>query len=249
MNLKDIVKPISYYNKSDTGVLCIHGYSGTNLSMLPLIEGLNKAGFNVEAPVLRGHGTVWQESEKVKFADWLEDVEISYKKLKERSKNVILAGLSMGGILACHLAAKYPEIKGTVLINHAVFVNDWRMFLLPVVQLFLRSSKGVVGDIKKPGVSEPGYAIVSTRATYQFIKLINYVKKIFCKIRQPMLIFESKDDHVIKVKSVDYTLKRISVPDPELVWLENSYHVATLDNDAELILKKTVEFIEKNSNS
>jgi len=249
MNLKDIVKPISYNNKSDTTVLCIHGYSGTNLSMLPLIEGMNKAGFNVEAPVLRGHGTVWQDCENVKFADWLEDVEKAYKNAKERSKYVFIAGLSMGGTLACYLAGKYPEIKGIVLINHAIFVNDPRLFLLPVIKYFIRSGKGVVGDIKKPGISEPGYEILSTKATHEFIKLVDFVKKNLFKVKLPLLIFKSKDDHIIKVKSVDYTLKHISAENPELVWLENSYHVAPLDNDADLILKKSVEFIKKNLKS
>ncbi|MBN2545547.1 MAG: alpha/beta fold hydrolase [Spirochaetes bacterium] len=246
MNLIDIVKPISYDNKSDTSVLCIHGYSGTNLSMLPLIKGLNKAGFNVEAPVLRGHGTVWQESEKVKFGDWLDDVENAYIELKKKSKHVFLAGLSMGGTLACYLAGKYSEIKGAVLINHAIYINDPRLFLLPVAKFFLRSSKGVVGDIKKEGVSEPGYEILSTKATHEFIKLIDLVKKNLYKVKQPLLIFKSKEDHVIKVRSVDYTLRNISSENVRVVWLENSYHVATLDNDADLILKKTIEFIKKN---
>ncbi len=63
-------------------------------------------------------------------------------------------------------------------------------------------------------------------------------------ISQPFLIFKSIEDHVIPKISATYTMKKLGSKDKELIWLDNSYHVAPLDYDKELIVKKSIEFIE-----
>ena len=65
------------------------------------------------------------------------------------------------------------------------------------------------------------------------------------KVTQPCLIFKSREDHVIPVECAEETYARISSAHKKLVWLENSYHVATQDFDLGIILKETLEFIQE----
>jgi len=244
MSMQELSQSISINNNSETGILVLHGFTGTPLTMMPQIDRFNQEKFNIEAPLLKGHGTKWQDMLKLKYIDWVNDAEEALLRLKKSSKNIFITGISMGGTLACYLAEKYPEIKGLVLINHAVFINDWRLFFLPVIKNIIKASYGIANDIKKEGVKEIAYETVTRNATYELLQLIKNVKNNFNKITQPVLIFKSLKDHVIKLKSAEYTLNNIYSEKVEIIWLNNSYHVATLDNDSGLISEKSVQFIK-----
>jgi len=244
MDLESYARPFSFSTSSQVGVLVLHGFTSTPSSVLPLGEGLARAGYNVEGPCLSGHGRTWVELGRTKLEEWRADAEKAYQELKSRSGTVFAAGLSMGGALALDLAQRHPELAGTILINHALFLMpDWRLPLLPVMKHLVPSVGGVGGDIKDPQAVERTYDRTPTRAVHELIKLMGMVRAGLAKVNQPCLIMKSKEDHVIPAKSATYTLERISSDHKRLVWLPNSYHVATLDYDRELIIRETVRFI------
>jgi len=78
-------------------------------------------------------------------------------------------------------------------------------------------------------------------------KLLKHIREKLRKVHKPLLIFKSKEDHVIPLENVDYTLRNVSSKEKEVIYLENSYHVETMDYDKDLICEKTVDFIKKNS--
>ena len=237
-------KPFSSVNNSDVGVLVLQGFTGTVGSIIYLAKYLADRGFDVEAPRLSGHGTKWQDLNKVRYTDWLNDVEMAYDKLKKRSKNVFVAGLSMGGALALYLLEQHPEVKGGILINHIVVRNDPSTKFLGIISLFVKSVPAIGSDIKDPNVKEPAYERTSTRGAYEMVKLLNVVQKALDKVQEPLLILKSKEDHVVPMENVDYTLKHVKSQDIKVVYLENSYHVATMDYDKDLINQYTEEFIK-----
>ena len=61
----------------------------------------------------------------------------------------------------------------------------------------------------------------------------------------PVLLLHSRVDHVVEPVNSQVVRDEISSTDVTDIVLEHSYHVATLDNDAELIFTSSVEFIEK----
>ena len=64
----------------------------------------------------------------------------------------------------------------------------------------------------------------------------------------PALIIASREDHVVREPAnAEYIMANLGSKDKKMLWLENSYHVATLDNDAELIFEQAAEFIDKQS--
>lgn len=242
-DISSLCSEIYIDNNSDCSILCIHGFSSTPLSIKPLIDAFSNAGFNVYAPILSGHGKNWQALNGVKHTDWINDVEKAYQKI--RTKSIFLVGFSMGGTLASIIAAKHKEIKGVILINHAIFINDPRTLFLPFFKKFIKTAKGVAGDIKKKGIEEIAYEKVTTESVYELLTLIKKAKVDQCGIESPVLIFKSKADHIVKFKSANYTFKNIKSKYKELVILKNSYHVATLDNDVELINNKSLDFVKR----
>ncbi len=245
MELMKGAEPFSFRNESDVGVLVIQGFTGTTSSVFYWGKCLADYGFNVEGPRLSGHGTKWQDLNKVKYTDWIKDVEDGLDKLKERSKSIFVAGLSMGGTLALYLAETHQEIKGILLVNHAIDLHDPRLPLLGILKYFIKYTPAIGSDIKDPAMKEIAYDRTPVSGAHEMVKLLNLVKRNLKKVSQPVLIFKSENDHVVPIDNAQFTADRISSSDKEIVWLKNSYHVATMDFDKDFICKKSREFIEK----
>lgn len=237
-------KPFSSIGSKDIGVLVLQGFTGTVGSIIYHAKFFANEGYHVEAPRLSGHATKWEDLNKVKYTDWINDVENAYKKLQERATNIFVSGLSMGGALALYMLEHHPEIKGGILINHIIVLNDPKVKLLPILSLFIKSMPAIGSDIKDPTVKEPAYDRTPTRGAYEMVKLLNLVQKNLDKITQPLLIMKSKEDHVVPLENVEYTLGNVKSNDVKVIYLENSYHVATMDYDKDIINKYAKNFIE-----
>ena len=247
MELMKGAEPFSFENESDIGVLVLQGFTGTTSSVIYLGECLAKAGFNVEGPRLSGHGTKWQDLNNVKYEDWIGDVEKALEKLKKRASKIFVSGLSMGGTLSLYLAETHPEIKGVIPINNAILFHDPRISLLPILKYFISSTPAIGSDIKDPSQKEIAYDRTPTRGAAEMAELVNITRKNLSKVTQPILIFKSKEDHVVPFDNAEYTLKHVSSKDKKLIYLENSYHVATMDFDKDLICEETIKFINSHS--
>jgi carboxylesterase len=153
-------------------------------------------------------------------------------------------GLSFGGSIAIHLAARYPDaVDGVVLVNP--WLKDRPLWALaPVVKYVVPSAKGVINDIKQPGQDEIGYERIPLKAVAEAVAFHKVVKAELSRVQQPLLVFQSSEDHVIPSGSSALIMDRVGSEETELVTLENSYHVPTLDNDAELIFERTHDFAE-----
>jgi len=229
---------------NDVGVLVIHGFTGSPGSMRDLAQFYADQGFTVALPRLAGHGTTPEDLEKRKYQEWIEDVEKAYQWLKERTSKRFVTGLSMGGTLTLYMGEKHKDITGLITINAAVRMpNETSMLILGSLGI-PRFAKGVGSDIKK-GIKEPAYELTPIRATKQLALLLRLVRNNIKDVDQPILIFSSKEDHVVPPENQRWIYENVGSQTKELVTLENSYHVATMDYDLELIEQKSLEFIQK----
>jgi len=245
MDLSKYNQPFSHITKNDVGVLVIHGLTSTTSSMEYLAKQFADTNYNVELPSLSGHGTKWQDMNSIKYTDWVNDLEKSLKTLQNRCSKIFLCGLSLGGGLALYLTGKHPEIVGTILINHASKFTSPMLWFTPLLKIFVKSVPGVASDIKDPNSKEIAYDRTPTNGVNEMLKMLKEVKKMQPGITQPILIFKSREDHVVPKVSATFTMQKLGSKDKELIWLDNSYHVAPLDNDKELITKKSREFIDR----
>jgi carboxylesterase len=177
--------------------------------------------------------------------DWVRSVEEAMHTLRQRCDKVFITGLSMGGTLTLYMAAMYPDVfAGAVPINGAVFLESPDMAGLAFAPGAPPTVPGVGSDIKKPGIVELAYPVVPVPAIRQIYALMAVTRELLPRVTCPTLIFQSRDDHVVVPDNAPYILEHVGAEEKRLVWLENSYHVATLDNDKELIAEETLRFIQ-----
>ncbi len=238
-------QPYSAYPGSEAGVLVSHGFTGGPASVLPLARRLAEAGFNVECPCLTGHGPHWRELATATREDWLRDLREALSRLKARSRIVFVAGLSMGGTLALRLAQGDPDIRGVALVNHAlVFGNPLVPFAF-LLKHVVRSTPSIASDILDAGISEPACDRTPTAGVEQVYRLAREARAGLPGLRQPLLVFKSREDHVLPARNAPITLREAGSAHKELVWLEHSYHVATLDHDREFIADRCIAFFTR----
>ncbi|TDW94107.1 carboxylesterase [Kribbella pratensis] len=228
------------------GVLLSHGFTGSPRSMRPFGEHLAAEGYGVAVPRLPGHGTSWQEMNKTAWPDWYAVLDNEFERLRKEHDRVFLVGLSMGGCLVLRLAEQQgADVSGLVLINPSVRTDDKRLALLPVLSRLVPSFPGISNDIKKPGVDEGAYDRMPLRALHSLSQLWRITRDDLAKITQPVLLFRSTVDHVVEPSSGRAVLSSISSRDVTETLLEDSYHVATLDNDAPRIFADSTAFISR----
>ncbi|AKU17137.1 alpha/beta hydrolase [Luteipulveratus mongoliensis] len=237
-------EPLSH-DGSQVGVLVCHGFTGTTQSMRPIAERCVAEGWTVRMPRLPGHGTTWQDLNKTVWTDWYAEVEAAYAELQERCTHVAVVGLSLGGSLVTLLAEEHDDVAGLVLINPAYEPKDPRLKALPIVKRLVPSLAAIGNDIKKPGVTELAYDRTPLKALHSAVAMWRQVTRDLPQITQPILLMHSPEDHVVEPSNSELLLSRVSSADVTEILLEDSFHVATLDNDAERILDETVDFVRK----
>ena len=228
------------------GVLLIHGFTGSPASMVPWGRYLADQGFAVAVPRLPGHGTTWQEMNRTTWADWYGEVERAFEKLKANCDRVVVGGLSMGAALSLHLAEERGnEIAGLVVVNTGLTHDSPLRHARHVLKRVVPSVGAIKNDIKKPGQDEVAYDRVPTRAAASMMDMWTVIIHDLPKVTQPLLAFRSAEDHVVPPSSGRVLMSRVSSRDLTERILENSYHVATLDNDAPLIFEESAEFVRR----
>lgn len=228
------------------GVLLSHGFTGSPASMVPWGRHLAERGFGVAVPRLPGHGTSWQEMNRTRWQDWYDELDRSFQKLATEHDVVVVGGLSMGGGLVLKLAAdRGREVAGVMLVNAAVASSNKQLHAVPLLKRLVPSMPGIGNDIKKPGQDEYGYDRVPLKALASMMAGWKAVREDLPRVTQPILHFRSAEDHVVDPSSSQIIASRVSSRDVEERILENSYHVATLDNDAPAIFEESVDFIRR----
>ncbi len=228
------------------GVLLIHGFTGQPFSMRSLAGAFVDAGFRVELPRLPGHGTSVEDLERYRFADWRRAVESAYLDLARACEHVVVVGLSMGGTLACWLAEHHRTISGLVLINPLIEqTTPENMDALHAELLAGRSTyESRSSDIKLPGRSGERYSATPIRPLLSLLEGAIRVRDDLGKILAPVLLLSSREDHVVPPSTGDTIVSQVQ-SGVERVYLENSYHVATLDYDAPQLEARAVAFARK----
>lgn len=238
-------EPASFPGGPD-GVLVIHGFTGNPHSMRGLAEAFAAAGYTVELPLLPGHGTAIEEMVPTRWADWSAAAEAAYAELAGRCGRVAVAGLSMGGTLATWLAERHPEIAALIAVNAAVEAPDPSVIELldGLIADGTQFMPAIGSDIAKPGVTESAYDGTPVAAARSLFAAVEEVQAGMASISCPVLIFTSTQDHVVDPHASELLASSVTGP-VEQVMMERSFHVATLDFDAEEIERRSVEFVGK----
>ena len=215
------------------GVLVLHGFTGSPVSMRPLGEAFAAAGFAVELPRLPGHGTHPDDLGRTTWDDWLAEAERALAAVQARTPDgrTVVAGLSMGGALTLALAERHPELAGIVAINAPVQAPpELAEGLAQLVDGGVDQIDSIGGDIADPSADEASYDVTPLRPLLSMLQAGEAVRAALGTVRCPALVITSRQDHVVTPTDSDVIAEALGGP-VERLWLEKSFHVATLDYD------------------
>lgn len=236
-----------FYDGGETGILFIHGFTGSAYEGKDFATYFAEKGYTVWVPLLPGHGTNPEDLKDITWKDWYSYAEDCLLKFKEQCQRVVLTGQSMGGAIALALGAHH-SVDALITLAGAVFLKDWRLKLLPVVRHFLHyqyKSRGPDISNKEAKKSSASYRKYPLKSVDDFLNMASFARENLSKIKDPLLLIHSRNDHTITFKNMDYIYNHVSSPVKEKLALANSYHIISLDNEKEIIFQTANNFLAK----
>ena len=228
----------------DHGVLLVHGFTGAPGEVKLLGEHLQDKGYTVLGPRLCGHGARVEEMSKVSHKEWYGSVEDGYYLLSGLCKSVSVVGLSMGGLLSLKLSAEYPVSK-VVSLSTPIFIADRRLPYLPYYRMIRSYSPKKKRRYKVAPEYLASYDKTPLKSVSEILVLIKEVKNDLAKISVPLLIIQAKNEHTVRPESARYIYGHVGSEDKEIVWLERSGHMVTLDIEKEFVFDTVANFLAK----
>jgi carboxylesterase len=229
------------------GVLCLHGFGGSPMTMRAMGEAFAAARFTVDVPRLPGHGTAVDDLIGTGWADWVGEAEAGLARVRRRGARVaVVVGQSMGGSLGLWLAAHHPDVAGLVCINAPVRPQPAEM--VEMVEEMVAAGEAVVPagppDVADPSAVELAYDATPLVPLLSLMSGLGQLAGLLGRVVAPVLVAVSPQDHTVDPADADLLSASVAGPVERLV-LERSYHVATLDHDAALLRRRAVDFARR----
>ena len=237
----------------DTACVLTHGFTGSAHEVRYLGQHLADSGITARGVLLAGHGTKPEEMARHRYQEWIADVERGLDELLDKGKQrVFLCGLSMGGTLSLNVAARRrhdPRIAGVIALAAPLRLVDWRLSFLPVARLALRWHSWGKPDIRDQSQWERhvAYRRFHVRALSQLLLLLQETRRLVKQVHQPLLVIHGRQDNTVAPFNADLIVSQVASKHRKLVWLENCYHVVTLDYDSEQVHQEVTDFIREHA--
>jgi carboxylesterase len=234
--------------------LLIHGFTASPFEMRYLGAKLNEAGYTVLAPRLPGHGTSVKDLDGTGWVDWYQEVVSSFESLAAIYPKVFIVGMSAGGTLALYLLSHGVNAAGSVVLStpirfHSALVR--RSFALlsfvPGLRLIPAAKKKSGPDIRDQEIKSKlvTYTHGPVRAGLQFIRFMGMTAKRLTKVTAPIIVMQSKNDHVVPADNPEIIMNGVSSANKRLVWFEESYHILTWDVERDEVARTIIEFFDR----
>lgn len=256
-------------SRSRTGVLLIHGLTGTPNEMRVLARGLNLLGYSVFAVQLAGHCGTREELVATTWLDWLACVRRGADILASRVDRLFVGGLSMGAVLALALAQERPfHVAGVLALSPAFRHDGWSMpcytrlsFLLPLFRalgigrnrVFLEQPPygikdealraRVVSSMQRGDSSASGLPGNPWWSVVEMRKLASSVLRCMNALRAPCLVIHARHDDIASVSNALQIVRRAKHASVRLQLLEDSYHMITIDRERRTVISSVAAFI------
>jgi carboxylesterase len=229
--------------KGDTGILLLHGLSGTPGEVEPLGRYLSDNGISTLGPWLTGHGTSPKELAKTTWQDWAQSAKEAYDVLRSRCSKVFVGGLSMGADQALHLAAHHP-VAGVISMAAPVRIFDFRFNGIAFFRFLQWRTSNLTGGILDPSAPPHiTYPYVATQSLYELKKFMDIVREELPSITVPTLVVQGRKDSMVPPPNGDIILQALGSASKHLLYLDRSDHVVTMDYEKDILFEKALRFI------
>lgn len=248
---------------SNSITILLPGLNGGGLELGQLPGFLGSNGFKTLIPKINGY---LYGSEPDSFEDWVSQVHNAIDEIKDEYKTINLAGISMGSTLALAVASQRSDISSIALLSPVLRYDGWSVpwyrFLLDIAYKFgvrnWKYSEREPFGIKNPDLrrrirdkfkanelSEVGAPLITARHLHEAKGLMSYVIKNLDAISSRLLIVQSVEDDTCTVWSAEKILSDAKSDLRRVIWLGNSYHIVTIDNEREVVLNEVLRFFTR----
>lgn len=229
------------------GVLLVHGFTGTPKEMRWMGEYLAQRGYSVLAVRLAGHATKPEDMQRVRWQDWLTSVEDGYHLLRESAHRIVVAGLSMGGILSLIFAAHF-DISGVIAMSTPYEMPpDPRLRLIRLLRWIQPHIPKGESDWADPTLENDhiDYPYYPTKSIIELQGLVAELQSALPKITAPALLMHSRRDGSISPENMEKLFSKLGTTDKEMLWIETGGHVIVRDVERENAFKAAATFIKR----
>ncbi|MBF7097019.1 alpha/beta hydrolase [Alkalibacter mobilis] len=221
--------------KRDVKFFVLHGFGGGTYEVEPLVERLRKSGYEVFAPILKGHQGSSSKMAKTTYREWIESAEIHLAQFTDNSENVIFIGFSMGGLIGFNLSQD-KKFKAIVTINTPIFF--WN-----IPQVF----RNLMEDIKNMRTENIRRYIRAKknspiRSMIQFLIMLGKTKSKLDDVHSPILVVQALDDDTVRLKSAEYILNNVSSEDKQAFYVDRGGHLVLLSPKGDRVIEKILNW-------
>lgn len=225
--------------------------------MGPVRSVLEAAGYPVVAPLLSGHGTRVEDLFTRRWEDWYADVLRSATNVlatsDQRPATVFYVGMSLGALLGLRLAIDKPGwLAGVVCIGTPLTLFPWMRAMYALVhhtplRWLMRTwpkkfELAVADPAGREVYRQSSYARFPLPAVREVRRLQQSVRRDLHRITTPLLMMHARKDFTAPPEAMEIVARQARGP-VEQVWLERSYHVATLDYEREVMSARILTFL------
>lgn len=277
-DVKERSQPLLLEGKGDDerAALCIHGFTGTPYEVHLLAHALHDQGLHVSAPLLAGHGFDLKTLRATGHTDWLKSAEDALHELYERTRRatgkrpkLLVAGLSMGGLIAMDLASRYPRAAASSTGNaeasaisiDALCVMAAPLFLPPDYEKGIRKlaasrflkkmfiPKFFGSDVRERNLPRPPTTPAGMPVTSlaELLDLMAHVKARLAEVRQPTLLAHGALDHTADYACMKAIAEGLRTAEDQLhlLSLPKSYHLLPVDVEREILFQAVTEHAKR----
>lgn len=236
-----------FFPGGSTGVLLVHGFTGTPKEMRWMGEYLAGQGHTVLGVRLAGHATRPADMVRMRWQDWLASVEDGWHLLNGVVQRIFLAGLSMGGALALLFASRYPVAGVVAMSTPYALPDDPRLRFIKVLRWVTpRVPKGPSDwrnlEAARDHVDYPAYP---ARAIAELRDLLAAMRAALPEVRTPVLLVHSRDDAGIDPRNMQLIYDHLGSRDKEMFFVQDCGHVVTREPERDRIFQETERFIRR----
>ncbi|WP_321991435.1 alpha/beta fold hydrolase [Marispirochaeta aestuarii] len=228
-------------------ILLIHGWTGYPGQLYFLGEELQKAGYTVMIPRLPGHGTSAGDFLASTARDWIRRAEDAYMDLSIECGSPVVAGISMGALLALHLGAVFQP-SGVIAAAPAMTFKNLGVCLSPLLKYLIKeipvASESESDDPEENYIRKEYWSSRRLSAVAELLKVRRRVRKELFHVDAPLLLLEAGQDELVTPAAVSRTAGKVSSKDSITRLFPGSGHQMFNGQEKQAVAEEIIGWLE-----
>ena len=235
----------------DAGLLLVHGFGDTPQTLRAMAEHLHSLGYSVQVPLLTGHGRSLPEFVQSSATQWVEDAQTAFNDLRRHHARVGIVGLSMGGAIAVIVARQQRDVRALALLSPYLTmpgivrgVAKWPRAIGWLLPYFPGLGERSIRD-PQAATASLAYGALNAKVLGGLAAIVDRGASALPELDLPVLMIQSRQDNRIPAVAAARTFEQIGSGKKEIIWMDNSGHVITVDRERDQVMKLVADWLSK----